>query len=680
VLRIEQRRVARREVEEARVELVDVLEDHRGLDVVRVGEDLGRHTGRAQSFLVEFGARLAAFPQELPEGVEVASAGQAAGHANDSEVGIRHWEREEAQGAVRGRAGSDVSVGVRAEPQASGTRPGRLLTPGGECDATGTTRARAPYPCTGNGREPRAHRIVARALFSGPQPTTMKTTAAITGLFSLALASATSLRAQSPALTIYNQNFAVVRERVPLDLAAGTTDVAFAGVTVHLEPDSVVLRDPTGKVAIAVLEQNHRADTISQGLLLSLHEGKEIDFLLRKQDGTESIVRGKVIRSGYVPNTGAAQRYGHAFYQAQAQLADYTNGAGSPIVEVEGKLRFSLPGEPIFPALSDDAILKPTLHWRIASPQAAKLDAELSYVTGGMSWEASYNLIAPEKGSTMDIVGWVTIDNQSGKTFDNAVLKLMAGDVNKLQPEDTVRGGRDQAFRMAEAAAEQQVTEKAFDEFHLYSLPRQTTLRNRQTKQVEFVRATGVKTATIYVYDGAFLGNYRGWNLETIRNQPDYGTQSHPKVWVMREFENTETNGLGIPLPRGKTRFYRRDDADGRLEFTGENVIDHTPKNERVRIYTGDAFDVVGERKRTDYQLHVGGSRMEEAFEIRVRNRKTEPIEVRVAEKLYRWLNWNVIQKSHEFVKVDSQRVEFRVQVPADGETVVTYRVRYDWQ
>jgi hypothetical protein len=490
---------------------------------------------------------------------------------------------------------------------------------------------------------------------------------------------AAALGAQDPALTIYNQDFAVVRERIALALQQGTNDVQFAGVTVHLEPDSVVLRDPTGRVQLAVLEQNYRADTISQSLLLSLHEGKELEFLVHQQDGSQRIVRGKVIRSGYVPNTGAARRFDQQFYMRQQALGDPGSGAGSPIVEVEGKLRFSLPGQPLFPALGDDTILQPMLSWQIHAPAAAKLDAELSYVTGGMSWEASYNLVAPEQGDTLDLVGWVTIDNQSGKTFRNATLKLMAGDVNKLQPEDTQLG---RAAGYLAAAREQaaQVTEKAFDEFHLYSLPRPTTLRDRQTKQVEFVRGSGVKAATIYVYDGAFVGNFRGYDRMAIRNQPDYGTESHPKVWVMREFENSEANGLGLPLPRGKTRFYRRDDADGRLEFTGENVIDHTPKNERLRIYTGDAFDVVGERKRSDYRLNARNDQMEEAFEIRVRNRKTQPIEVRIAEKLYRWLNWNVIQKSHEFVKVDAQRIEFRVAVPADGETVVTYRVRYDWQ
>jgi hypothetical protein len=511
----------------------------------------------------------------------------------------------------------------------------------------------------------------------------MKTSRVSLALACLAMVAA-SARSEGagPALTIYNQNFAVVRERLTLDLKAGANSVTFSGVTMHLEPDSVVLRDPAGKVALRVLEQNYRADTISQGLLLSLYEGKELDFLVRDQNAKEYTVRGKVIRSGYTPNLAALPQYGQAFVMRQQAMANYGGGMGQPIIEVDGKLRFSLPGEPLFPTLTDDTILKPQLAWTIATEKPAKFEAELGYVTGGMSWQASYNLVAPEKGDTIDLTGWVTIDNQSGKQFDQATVKLMAGDVSKLQPgEDVVQL---QAFavggaRMAQAAPE--VTEKAFDEFHLYSLARPVTLRNRETKQVEFIRATGVKAKTLYIYNGAAIGpQYRGWNEQMIRQQPDYGTQSNPKVWVMREFKNSEENQLGLPLPKGRTRFYRQDDADGRLEFTGENVIDHTPKNETVRIYTGDAFDVVGERKRTDFVLNNRQDQMEEAFEIKVRNRKAEPVEVRVTERLYRWSNWAVVEKSQDFEKTDDRTIEFRVQVPADSEAVVRYRVRYDWK
>ncbi len=485
----------------------------------------------------------------------------------------------------------------------------------------------------------------------------------------------TGAAAAQPALTIYNGGFAVVRERVPLDLKAGVNSVNFSGATMHLEPDSVVLRDPTGKVSLRVLEQNYRADTISQGLLLSLNEGKVVDFRSVDAQGRETIVHGRVLRSGYEPNLAA--HYGQRFYQQQVQA-----GNSQPIIEVDGHLRFSLPGEPIFSALGDDAILKPLLTWQLASDTAAKVDAELSYITGGLSWEASYNLIAPEKSDTLDLIGWVTIDNQSGRQFDTANVKLMAGDVNKLVAESGVVTLS--AFRVNAKDEMESVqggaTEKAFDEFHLYTLRRPATLRNRETKQVELIRATGIHAKTIYIYRGLELGQYRNWNMEAIRNNREYGTQSNPKVAVMREFENTEANGLGQPLPKGRTRFYRRDEADGRLEFTGENLIDHTAKNETVRIYTGDAFDVTGARRRVSYSLSNSTSTVDESFEITLHNRKDTPVEVRVAERLYRWVNWTITAKTHDFIKTDSQDVEFRVNVPADGETVVRYTVHYDWK
>ncbi|MEZ0218342.1 MAG: DUF4139 domain-containing protein [Rariglobus sp.] len=501
---------------------------------------------------------------------------------------------------------------------------------------------------------------------------------------SLPLVLSSALCAQT-ALTVYNQNFAVVRETVPLDLSKGVNDVTFDQATLHVEPDSVVLRDPSGKTSLRILEQSYRSETASQVLMLSLFEGKEIDFLVRDRENKEQIVRGKIIRSGYMPNIAGAQRYGNQFYQRQMAMGGWQQGGGGggPIIEVDGKLRFSLPGEPIFPSLADDTVLRPQLAWKLSSDRKAKLNAELGYITGGLSWESAYNLVSPEKGDTLDIVGWVTIDNQSGKTFAEAKVKLMAGDVSKL-----VSANEGQAMlgfsgmRSHDAAPSSPVTKKAFDEFHLYSLPRAVTLRNRETKQVEFLRATGVKAATIYIYNGVDVsGNrYRGWNDENIRNNRDYGTASNPKVWVYREFKNTKENGLGIPLPKGRTRFYRQDDADGAIEFTGENTVDHTPEGETVRIYTGDAFDIVGERKRTDYKLSNRNDEVEEAFEIKVRNRKKETVEVRVTERLYRWLNWALVENSDPYVKTDDRNIEFRVTLKPDEEKVVTYRVRYDWK
>ena len=248
-------------------------------------------------------------------------------------------------------------------------------------------------------------------------------------------ATATLAAFAQPSLTIYNQNFAVVRDTMPLDLKSGENDVRYTGATAHVEPDSVILRDPSGNTSLQILEQNYRNDPVSQELLLSLFEGKTIDFQKadRSARSSNEIIQGKIIRSGYVPHYSAMNRYGYEYQQAQMAMV---SEAGQPIIEVDGRMQFGLPGQPIFPDLGDDTILKPTLNWLIQSQNSGKLDAEISYITGGFTWEASYNLVSLEKGDDVDLTGWVTMDNQSGKTFENAKVKLMAGDVNKIQPQN----------------------------------------------------------------------------------------------------------------------------------------------------------------------------------------------------------------------------------------------------
>jgi hypothetical protein len=470
-------------------------------------------------------------------------------------------------------------------------------------------------------------------------------------------AAATFAASAQPALTIYNQDFAVVRDTVPLDLKSGANAVIYSGATAQVEPDSVILRDPAGRHSLQILEQNYRNDPVSQELLLSLFEGKTIDFQsFRLKDNTQTTetIPGKIIRSGYVPG-GEAQ---------------------SPIIEVNGKLQFSLPGQPLFPDLGNDTILKPAFNWLLQSDQPGTFDAEVGYITGGFDWSASYNLVSPEKGDMVDLVGWITMNNNSGKTFEDAKIKLMAGDVNKIQPSGGFGGARYrmvQAMAMDEAAAPA-VTEKAFDEFHLYSIARPTTLHDHETKQVEFVHAEKMYAPTIYVYDGAEGYRFYGLNIDQ-----GWGQTENKKVLVQREFVNAETNQLGLALPAGKLRFYRRDD-DGQLQFVGENTIDHTPRNETIRVTTGNSFDLVGERKQTDFHVDTRAHQMDESFEIKLRNRKKDmPVEIRVVEHLYRGNNWDITAKSDDFVKKDSQTIEFRVPVKPDEEETVTYTVHYSW-
>ena len=474
-------------------------------------------------------------------------------------------------------------------------------------------------------------------------------------LASLAILAVAPSVSAEPALTIYNQNFAVVRDSVPLDLKAGLNEARFSGMTAQAETDSVVLRNPAGKVKFQIVEQAYRNDPVSSGLMLQLNEGKTIDFFVHEENKPDRTVAGKIVRSGFR----------HGGEDAQTQ----------PVIEVAGKLQFSLPGEPVFPALGDDNILNPTLSWTINAAEPAKFDAELAYVTGGLTWQADYNIVAEEKGSTIDIVGWVTFKNQSGTTFKQAKVKLMAGDVHKVQPPPAPEWKEGGAPETPEPAAAPPVSEKSFDEFHLYTIARPVTLRDQETKQVEFVRGTGVKAPKIYVYDGATMDFGAG---DYFQGEGEYDVQTNKKVWTLREFKNSKENNLGMALPKGRLRFYTRDD-DGSLQFTGENNIDHTPADETIRVYLGNSFDLVGERRRVGYRVDSGNHWLDESFEVKLRNHKKEAVEIRVVEHLSRFVNWELKKKSADFRSLDSHTIEFPVTVKPDGEKIVTYQVHYTW-
>ncbi len=488
---------------------------------------------------------------------------------------------------------------------------------------------------------------------------------------------ASTLSAQTQ-LTVYNQNFASVKETRTLRLTRGENEVRVTDITAHLEPESVVLRALRRPDSIRILEQNYESDPLSEGLLLRKSEGRLLDFeIVMPQTGEKKIVKGKILRSGYVPHTSAFQRFGQQ-YSYNQMLYSNPQGGGQPIVEVDGKIQFGLPGKAIFDALDPKAFLKPTLLWRLWSEEAGSHDVEFSYLTGGMRWEADYNAIAPGKGDTFDIVGWVTLENMSGRDFENASVKLMAGDVARAQPEGVV-GGRLAQVAEDRATAGPAVTERAFQEYHLYTLERPATVLDREIKQVEFVRAANVPAERIYVYDGFKVDpQYRGWDYYSIRTRPEYGAVSNPKVWVMLEFRNSERSRLGMPLPKGKVKVYRRD-VDGRNEFIGEDRIDHTPKDETVRLYTGNAFDLVGERRQTNFKLDSNGHWADESFEIKVRNHKKEEVRVRVVEHMYRWIQWEITAESMEHRKADARTVEFRPAIPAGGEAVIRYTVHYTW-
>lgn len=463
-----------------------------------------------------------------------------------------------------------------------------------------------------------------------------------------------ALAAGGPQVTIYNDGFATVKENRTLTLPAMPAEIRVTDMSRLLEPDSVMLRELAPEpFGVKILEQSFINDPLTEGLLLYQMEGQTLRFEEKRKDGTVKEHVAKLVRSGYVPGGGSEQ----------------------PIVEEDGAVRFSLPGQPVFEGLDPNAFLKPALVWQIAAQKAGECPVEVAYVTAGMSWEATYSLVAPAEGSDeFDLSGWISLKNETGKDFANADIKLIAGDVQKVQPPGP-RMDRRRMYAMAAPMEEAMPEERAFDEFHLYTLPRPVRLRNNELKQVEFLRASGVKGNRYYVYNPLIGFRYFGG----VQTDPDYGTQAGRKVGVRIEISNSETNRLGVPLPKGRLRLYRTDSVDGRREFTGENQLDHLPKNELLKLDMGSAFDLVGERKRTDFKVDSTAKRMTESVEIKLRNRKEAPVEIRVVEPLYRCANWKIPAASLPFTKFDANTVEFRALVPADGETIVTYKVDYWW-
>ena len=486
----------------------------------------------------------------------------------------------------------------------------------------------------------------------------------------------------STGLTIYNQDFAVVRTPVSLDLHAGTNTVSDTAVTAQVEPDSVVLRDSASRRPIPIIEQNYDGALRVQAQMLAKFEGRTVDFAVGAGDNIK-IVPGKIVRAGFVPQYDLLERYGqNYFYQMQQQAQQQ-----EPLIEVEGKLRYGLPGTPLFPSDTPGLTLRPTLSWLIPSDKPAKIAAELDYITRGLRWDASYNVIAPSGDASasqrLEMVGWVNVTNESGSDFHDASLQLMAGDISKLV---NVNGGMiagmaglaDSASVINGLVGQEQITQKTFDDYHLYDLHRTATLLDHQSKQIEFLNVADIPAQRVYVYDGFNPHSPNGQMIYYQWNQENFGGETNKKVWITQEFKNSDANHLGMPLPKGRMRFYRRD-ADGSLQFVGENTIDHTPKDETVRVYLGNAFDLTGERTRTDFRNQQQNLTIVESYKISVRNAKDTTAAVRVVEHMYRTATWDISKNSDPFDKKDSQTIEFNVDVPAHGEKQVTYTAIYTW-
>ncbi len=441
---------------------------------------------------------------------------------------------------------------------------------------------------------------------------------------------------QSVAVTIYNDNLALVKDARRVPLGRDANRLAWRDVSAQMRPETAQLRNLTNPGGFRLLEQNFDFDLLSPDKLLEKYVGREV----------------AVIRSH--PTTGAETR------ETATVLA--TNGG--IVLRFADRIESGVPGRLAFPGVPETLRDRPTLVMSLANATAGAQNLELSYLTGGLSWRADYVAELNARDDRLDLNGWVTLTNRSGAAYANARLQLVAGDVNRVR--DTVptpRAMMAQVAKMAEAADMQQ---EALFEYHLYTLQRPTTLAENQTKQVALLSAAAVPVKKEFLLQGADY-YYSG-------QHGDLGQKI--KVGVFVEFSN-KGEGLGIPLPRGIIRVYKKD-SQGNAQFVGEDRIDHTPKNETVRLKLGEAFDLTADRKQTAFQKLAGTSRynyvFESAWEIVLKNAKTEAVTVTVREPMPG--DWTMVSESHPHTKVASGTAQWQVDVPAEGKTTLTYRVR----
>ncbi len=453
-------------------------------------------------------------------------------------------------------------------------------------------------------------------------------------------------------LTVYNKNFALVKDTRWLEapLKAGLNVVRFRDVASTIDATSVYFRSLTDPAGTTVVEQNYEFDLVNANKLLHKYIDKPISIFTK--DG--ELYEGTLL----------------SFDKRQIVLADEKQ-----------KLSLIERGENIkkisFSALPEGLLTRPTLVWELQAEKRGRHLVQVSYIARQMNWSADYNLVINEKDTAIDLSGWVTINNRTGTAYKQAMVKLLAGDTGRQDlRRRQLSFGPDYYKTLSELAPTAKLgpdPSRAFAEYRMYKLPEATTVNNNQVKQIELITAANIPVKKIYVYDGAKIH----WNWYGRYWDSGFGREENKKVNVLLEFENRADRNLGLALPKGKCRVYKRDD-DKSLEFIGEDLIDHTSRDEKVTLYIGDAFDSIGERKQT--RFHKVSDRIcEEDFEIKIRNHKDEAVTVEVLEKLYRWSEWTMLSASHEYKKINSRTIIFPVQVPKDGEVVITYSVRYKW-
>jgi hypothetical protein len=465
----------------------------------------------------------------------------------------------------------------------------------------------------------------------------------------MALASAA---AGGTEVTIYNQGFGLVKETRQFDLKQGRQTVSVEDVAAMIEPSSVGIKSITDSNSIEVLEQNYQYDLINPIAILNKSVGQRVRLVRtigQQRDVLEGILMSSPTAIVGSPDGGSQQTYN-----------------GMVIKTDDGRIVLDPTGEVEVKTIPDGLISRPTLLWDLVATKAGMNQVELSYLTQGINWNADYVFTLDGEGKG-DLKGWVTVNNQSGATYREAKLKLLAGDVQRAQPKFQAPAGRGGA-RLEAMAADTGFKEEAFFEYHLYTLQRPATIRNREIKQLSLLEGKGVKVVKKLVIDAM-----RDFGIY-YPNEGEIGTGNIKPV-VRIEFVNSKENDLGIPLPKGKIKVYQRDKS-GSVQMLGEDEIDHTPKDEKLSLVVGKSFDVVASRKRLNYK-RINDRAFEQTFEIEVRNRKETPETVYLLERHYG--DWRITSKSMEFEKMDAMTMQFVVHLKAGETQKVTYTVRTQW-
>mgnify|MGYP001226823943 CR=1 FL=1 len=449
------------------------------------------------------------------------------------------------------------------------------------------------------------------------------------------------------ALTVYNQNFGLIKDIRKVNLKNGINYLRFEDVAAAIDPTTVNFMSLSAPNSVVVREQNYQYDVMDPTTILSKSVGKTVTFRQYLPGGGERAITGTLLNP---PRVSVVDTGGNV-----------QNRSVGMVLKTDAGVVLNPAGQAELDSLPEGLVSRPSLLWKLETSKEGEHRTEISYQTRGLNWHCDYVAIANKDDSKADLTSWVTIDNKSGADYKNASLKLLAGDVHKVQEPQMARMRSLRMEGLAKAAAPQ-FTEKAFAEYHLYSLTGTTSVNNNETKQMSLFNVNDVPVKKLFVFEPQSSGYvpYRSG-----------GNAAH-KVNVKLEVANTKKNNLGIPLPKGKVRVYKRDD-DGALQFVGEDLIDHTPRDEKVRLYIGDAFDLVGERKQLSME-RPNNRTQKVTVEISLRNHKDEAVSITAIEHAYG--DWKIEESSHQYAKKDSHTFEFAVPVPAGGEVKINYTIR----